>query len=166
MVVASGFTLAVVVAVLAVEDSPVYGLIAIVPLLDTCPNLADKPWGDNEYTVGLTPAQLLADLAIAFSGMGPAVRKMWHFNPSEISDEDLTRLPKVVMVISELDILFKSQLKFVQRLIAQGVDVNYLRVAGLHQVKDMDCTEACRAVREYVRQHAIGFMERACSTSY
>ena len=54
------------------------------------------------------------------------------------------------MVFATLDILYKSQLGFKDRLKAQGVEVAWMEVVGLHQVKDMDdvtcgpCSEAIR----------------------
>lgn len=70
------------------------------------------------------------------------------------------------MVLATLDILYKSQVEFKDRLQAQGVEVGWMEVDGLHQVKDMDkVTEAGRAVREYIKQQSIEFAKQAkCST--
>ena len=56
------------------SEIPVYGLIGLVPLIDTDPDLARNPWGDNESTVGLTSNRLLGDLRTIFEGEYPDYR--------------------------------------------------------------------------------------------
>lgn len=59
-------------------------------------------------------------------------------------------LPRTIMVSAGPDILYKSQVEFKNRLQAQGVQVYWKEVDGLHQVKDMCQTEAGREVGQYV----------------
>lgn len=163
-----GATLAIIVAAIAARNNePVYGLIALVPLIDTNPNLADDPWGDNENTIGLTPDRLLSDLNAAFKDDDPRVRDHWHSNPRQMPDEVMRSLPRVIMVLAKLDILYRSQWEFKTRLQAQHADLSYIKVNGLHQVKDLDCvTEAGREVRRYIRQVSKEFMvSAACSAN-
>jgi len=140
-------------------------LIGLVPLLDTAPDLADNPWGDNESTIGLTPDRLLGDLRTVFEGKYPDCRDHWHSNPRKMPDEVLRVLPRTIMVSATLDILHKSQVLFSNRLRAQGVEVDRMEADGLHQVKDMNqVTEAGCAVRRYVKQKSIEFAKHAkCS---
>ena len=137
----------------------------MVPLVDTDPDLADSPWGDNEGTVGLTPNRLLGDLGTVFEGIDPLLRNHWHSNPRKIPEEVVRELPRTVMALGKLDILYKSQVKFANLLRTQGVELDCMEVAGLHQVKDMDqVTAAGCSVREYVTQKSIEFVKRAkCS---
>jgi acetyl esterase/lipase len=74
-------------------------------------------------------------------------------------------LPPTIMVFASLDILYKSGLKFKDRLQAQSVAVSWMEANGLHQMKDMDrMTGAGREVRQYVTQKSIEFVEHAkCS---
>jgi acetyl esterase/lipase len=77
-------------------------------------------------------------------------------------DKVVRMLPRTIMVFATLDILYKSQVEFKNRLQAQGVEVGCMVVDGLHQVKDMDqVTEAGRAVRQYVTQKSIEFVMHA-----
>jgi acetyl esterase/lipase len=77
-------------------------------------------------------------------------------------DEVVRVLPSTTMVFATLDILYKSQVEFKNRLQAQGVEVGWKEVDGLHQVKDMDqVTGAGRAVRQYVTQESIKFVKDA-----
>jgi acetyl esterase/lipase len=137
----------------------------LVPLIDTDPDLADNPWGENEGTLGLTPAPLLGDIKTIFEGEHPNFRDHWHSNPCKMPDEAVIMLPKTIMVSARLDILYKSQVRFKDRLQAQGVEVGWMEVDGLHQVKDMDqVTKAGRAVRQYVTEKSIEFVKQAkCS---
>lgn len=71
-------------------------------------------------------------------------------------------LPSTIMVFAKLDILYKWQVEFKNRLEALGVVVSWKEVDGLHQVKDMDqVTEAGREVRRYISQKSIQFVEYA-----
>lgn len=162
-IIASGFTLAITVAAVAARnEEPAYGLIGLVPLVDTDPDLADDPWGDNEGTIGLTPDRLLGDLRTAFEGQHLDCRDHWHSNPCRMPDEVVRVLPRTVIVLATLDILHKSQVEFKDRLQAQGVEVDCLEVVGLHQVKDMDqVIEAGRRVRKFIKEKSIEFVELA-----
>ena len=137
-------------------------MINLVPLVDTEPDLSDNPWGENEKTPGLRPNRLLDDLKTLFEGEHPDFRKNWHFNPFKMPDEVVKELPRTIMVFGTLDILYKSQVKFKNRLQAQGVEVDCMEVDGLHQVKDMDqVTEAGRKVWQYVTQQSVNFVKSA-----
>ena len=130
----------------------------MVPLLDTAPDLAENPWGDNDSTIGLTPDRLLGDLRTVFEGKYPDCREDWHSNPCEMPDDVLRVLRRTVMVFATLDILHKSQVLFSNRLRDQGVEVDRMEADGLHQVKDMSqVTEAGCAVRHYIVQKTIEF---------
>ena len=159
--------MAISVAVIAAESGePAFGLIALVPLIQTDPDLADNPWGENESTLGLTPDRLLSDLKTTFDGKYPDCRDHWHSNPYKMSDEVVRMLPSpTIMVFAALDILYESDVEFKNRLQANGVKVSWMKANGLHQVKDMDqVTEAGRKVRQYATQKSIEFVERAkCS---
>ena len=141
-------------------------MIALVPLINTDLDLADNSWGENESTLGLTPDRLLGDLKTTFEGRHPDYRNHWHSNPYKMPDEIIRMLPKTIMVFATLDILYKSQVEFKNRLQAQGVEVDWIEVDGLHYVKDMDqVTKAGRAVRQYITQKSTEFMKHAkCST--
>lgn len=155
----------IVAAVAALNEIPAYGLIGLVSLLDTNPDLADNPWGDNESTIGFTLDRLLGDLRTVFEGKYPDCRDHWHSNPRKMPDEVLRVLPRTIMVSATLDILHKSQVLLSNRLRAQGVEVDWMEADGLHQVKDMDqFTKAGRAVRHYVTQKSVEFVKHAkCS---
>lgn len=164
--VARGATLAILLAAIMSQNHELlYGIIAVVPLIDTDPNLAAGPWGKNENTIGLTPRRLLADLDAAFRDKDPGFRVHWHNNPRKMPDEVMKKLPTVVMVLAKLDILYPSQVKFKARLEDQGVNLSWIEVDGLHQVKDMDrVTAAGRKVRQYILEASREFMKRAaCS---
>ncbi|KAK5074561.1 hypothetical protein LTR70_010157 [Exophiala xenobiotica] len=141
----AGATLAIIIAAIAARnDEPVYGLIALVPLIDTDPNLADDPWGDNENTVGLTSNRLLSDLEAAFND-DPRFRDHWHGNPYKMPDD-----------VSE----------FKERLRTRGVKVGGIEVDGLHQVKDMDqVTAAGRKARQYILRVSREFMKQAARST-
>ncbi len=144
------------------NEIPAYGLIGLVPLIDTDPDLAKDPWGDNESTVGLTPDRLLGDLRTVFEAEYPGCRDHWHSNPSKMPDEVIRMLPRTFMVSAKLDILYQSQVELSNRLQAQRVEVDCPEVVGLHQVKDMDqVTEAGRRVRRYIKEKSIEFVELA-----
>ncbi|KAK5069426.1 hypothetical protein LTR51_008676 [Lithohypha guttulata] len=163
-----GATLAIIVAGIAARNNePVYGLIALVPLIDTNPNLTDDPWGDNENTTGLTPDRLLSDLNAAFQNDDPRVRDHWHSNLRYMPNEVMRSLPRIFMVLAKLDILYRSQLEFKTRLQDQHADLSCIEVNGLHQVKDLDCvTETAREVRRYIWQASKEFMvSAACSAN-
>jgi len=140
----------------------VYGLIGLVPLLNTASDLADNSWGDNESTIGLTPDHLLGDLRTVFKEKYPDCRNHWHSNPRKMPDEVLRVLPRTIMVSATLDILHKLQVLFSNHLQAQGVKVNRMKADGLHQMKDMNqVTEAGCAMRRYVKQKSIKFAKHA-----
>lgn len=157
----SGATLAISLAAITAQNGePAYGLITLVPLTDTDPDLTDKPWGENQNSLGLTPDRLLGDLKTTFEEKHPDSRDHWHSNPCKMSDEAIRLLPSTIMVVAKLDILYRSQTKFKNRLQAQGVEVDWLEVDGLHYVKDMDkVTEAGRAVRQYIKHISIEYAE-------
>jgi acetyl esterase/lipase len=141
-------------------------LVGLVPLLDTAPDLADNPWGDNDNTIGLTPDRLLGDLRTVFEGKYPDCRDHWHSNPSKMPDEVLRVLPRTVMVSATLDILHKSQVLFSNRLRDQEVEVDWMEADGIHQMKDMSqVTVAGGAVRRYVMQKSIEFAKHAKSSA-
>lgn len=162
---ARGATLAIIIAVIAAQgNQPVYGLIALVPLIDTDPNFADNPWGENENTIGLTSDKLQRALDAAFRDEDPQFRDHWHNNPRKMPNDMIRKLPKMIMVSATLDILFPSQSDFKTRLQAQGVQLSSLEVDGLHQVKDLDrVTVAGREVRKYILQASRDFMKLAAS---
>jgi len=166
-IVTSGATLAIGVAGIAGRNNePAYGLIGIVPLIVTNPDLADDPWGENDNTLGLTPDRLMGDLQTAFQGQEPDCRDHWHHNPSQLPDDIIKELPKTTMVFAKLDILYKTQVEFGRRLKDQGVEVDWLEVDGLHYVKDMDkVTEAGRAVRQYIKRVSLEYAEAAKTTT-
>ncbi|KAF2789424.1 alpha/beta-hydrolase [Melanomma pulvis-pyrius CBS 109.77] len=158
-----GATLAIsIAAIVARNGAPAFGLIGIVPLIATDPVLANDPWGENESTLGLTPDRLLAQLKTTFDGEQPGCRDHWHSNPDRMPDQVVIALPKTTMILAKLDILYKSQEQFVRRLLGQGVEVDWIEVAGLHYVKDMDTvTDAGRAVRRYIKNTSIEYTEYA-----
>ena len=80
-------------------------------------------------------------------------------------DEAVIILPKTIIVSARLDILYKSQVRFKDRLQAQGVEVGWMEINRLHQVKDMDqVIKAGRTVRQYVTEKSIEFIKQAkCS---
>jgi hypothetical protein len=54
-------------------------------------------------------------------------------------------------VIGRHDILFKAQMAWIERLGRHGKHVDYVKVDGLHKVKDLDrITEAGRVARQYL----------------
>ena len=135
----------------------------MVPVVNTDPDLADNPWGENKNTIRLTPDQLLGDLGQAFDG-GPGDH--WHSNPWKMPDEVIRMLPQIVMVSARLDILYRSQVAYKNRLQAQDVQIDWTEFDGLHQMKDMDqVTDAGRAVRQYVTQKSIELARRAKCTA-
>ncbi|KAK5074437.1 hypothetical protein LTR70_010238 [Exophiala xenobiotica] len=163
----AGATLAILIAaIMARNHELLYGVIALVPLIDTNPDLAASPWGENENTIGLTPRRLLEDLDAAFRDEDPEFRLHWHSNPRKMPDYVMNQLPTVIMVLAKLDILYPSQVEFKTRLEDQGVNLSWIEVDGLHQVKDMDrVTAAGREVRQYILRASREFMKRAaCST--
>lgn len=148
----------IVAAIVARNAEPVYGLITLVPVINTDPDLTNDPWGKNERTVGLTPEQLLEDLKLVFQGELPDDRDHWHCNPLKMPDEVVRMLPAMIMVSAKLDILYQSQVAFKNRLQARGVKVDWSDFDGLHQMKDMDqVTDAGRAVRQHVTQKSREF---------
>lgn len=143
-----------------------YGLVALVPVTNTNPDLANDPWGENKNTVGLTPDRLLRDLSAAFQNESPDFRNHWHSNPCKIPDELMKLLPKMAIVAAKLDILYLSQSEFMGRLKTQNVDVSWIEVDGLHQAKDMDrVTAAGREVRQKVLQWSTGLTRHAAYES-
>ncbi|KAK5083833.1 hypothetical protein LTR05_006339 [Lithohypha guttulata] len=162
----AGATLAIIIAAIAARnDEPVYGLIALVPLIDTDPNLAGDPWGDNENTVGLRPTRLLSDLNAAFND-DPRFRDHWHGNPYKMPDDVVSMLPRTIILSAKLDILYRSQSKFKERLRTRGVKVSGIEVDGLHQVKDMDqVTAAGRKARQYILRVSREFIKQAARST-
>jgi acetyl esterase/lipase len=104
----------------------------LVQLINTDPDLADNPWGENEGTPGLTPNRLLGDLKIAFEREDPDFRNHGPSNPWKMPEEVVRMLPRTIMVSAKLDILYKSQVEFKDCLQAQGVQVDWMKVDGLH----------------------------------
>jgi hypothetical protein len=92
-----------------------------------------QPMGENESTLGLTPNRLLDDLKTTFEGKHPDCRNHWHNNPCKMPDEVVRKLPSTIMVFATLDILYKSQVTFKDRLQAQDMKVGWMEVDGLHQ---------------------------------
>jgi acetyl esterase/lipase len=123
-------------------------LISAVPLVDTAPDLLHDPWGDNNDAPGLTTSIFLDLLGKAFP---PKILDHWHFNPSIIPKEKVEQLPDLHLVIGRHDILFKAQMAWIERLGRHGKHVDYVKVDGLHKVKDLDrITEAGRVARQYL----------------
>jgi acetyl esterase/lipase len=103
----SGATLAIIVAAMAARnEEPVRGLITLVPVVNTHPDITDDPWGKNEKTTGLTPDELLGDLTLAFKREHPDDRDHWRSNPWKMPDKVVRMLPPMVMVSAKLDILY------------------------------------------------------------
>ena len=123
-------------------------LISAVPLVDTAPDLLHDPWGDNSDAPGLTTSVFLDLLGKAFP---PEIPDHWYFNPSIIPKEKIKHLPDLHLVIGRHDILFKAQMAWIDRLERYGKHVDYVKVDGLHKVKDLDrITEAGRVARQYL----------------
>lgn len=59
-------------------------------------------------------------------------------------------LSRIIMISATLEILYSSQVEFKDRLEAQGVQVDWKKIDGLHQVKDMSQTEAGREAKRYI----------------
>ena len=112
-----------------------HALIGIVPLVNTKQNLDMNPCGENEDTVGLTPKRLLDDLWDMSRNDRPAFLEHWHSNPCKMLDADMKLLPRTVLVFAKLNILYPSQTELEGRLRGAGVDLECLKVYGVHQVK-------------------------------
>jgi len=96
--IASDATLATSVgAIAAKNEQPAYGLIALVPLVDTNPDLASNPWGNNENSPGLTSHRLLDDLKAAFEGENPGWRDHWHSNPDSLPFPSYGYQPEILL---------------------------------------------------------------------
>ena len=93
-----------VAAIAALEEPPILGLIAIVPVVQTQPD-HNSAWGKNAYSPGLTPERLLKDLRVSFGGVDPVFRDHWHSDPWAMPDQVLQRLPGLIMVSTSIDIL-------------------------------------------------------------
>ena len=120
--------------------------MSLVPLFDTDPDPAANPWGENVHTVGLEPDRLLEDLEKAFNGDG---RDHWTRNSDKMPNEILKHVPRTVMVLAKLDILYPHSVTFRDRLKKQGVEVESLEVDSIHQVKELYNTEQGRKVWEF-----------------
>jgi hypothetical protein len=71
-------------------------------------------------------------------------------------NEIVKMLSSSIMMFATLDILYKSQVKFKDRLQAEDVKTSCMKIVELHQVKDMNqFTETCRAMRRYITQKLI-----------
>ena len=152
-------------ALAAQNNVPAYGLFTQVWLATTNPHTLSSSFGGNKHTLGLKSATLLNDLHAALENEDEEFRDSWHSDPFKMPAEVMKLLPPSVMVYAELDCLFESQMKHKDRLLAQGVDLSWCTVDGLHMVKDMDLeTDAGRRVREFVRLKSLEFIERFRST--
>ena len=121
--------------------------------------------GENKHTLELTSATLLNDLHAALKNENEESRDSWHGDPVKVPAEVIKLLPPSVMVYAELDCLFESQMKHKDHLLAQGADLNWCTIDGLHMVKNMVLkTETGRLVREFVRLKSLEFIERFRST--
>jgi acetyl esterase/lipase len=147
----------------AENGEPVYGVVAFVPLINTNPNPRGMPWGLVEDSPGLPPEKLLGSLNATFKYTKS--RDHWRKNPSRWSDSRLGTLPRMVIGIARHDILRPQTLDFGQRMLAQGANISYICVDGIHQVKDMDqITKAGQQIRKFMlnwcRVWCIGAVER------
>lgn len=107
--IASGTILAIIIAAVAAQNAePAYGLIVLVPLVMTDPDLADNSWDENESTVKLTSDRLLSDLRTTFEGKHSDRRDHWHNNSFKMLNEIVKMLSSSIMMFATLDILYKS----------------------------------------------------------
>ncbi len=73
-------------------------------------------------------------------------------------------LSSSIMMFATLDILYKSQVKFTDRLQAKDVKMSCMKIVELRQVKDMNrFTETDRAIRRYITQKLIDLVKQAKS---
>lgn len=107
--IASDTILAIIIAAVAAQNAePAYGLIVLIPLVMTDPDLADNSWDENESTVKLTSDRLLSDLRTTFEGKHSDRRDHWHNNSFKMLNEIVKMLSSSIMMFATLDILYKS----------------------------------------------------------
>ena len=141
-----------IAAILAQKEKPVYGLVLVVPLVDTCPDLAVDPWGQNPISFGLTTNRLLNELDERFGGLSGDRRNDWHYNPSKIPGKTIRKMGRITMIVSTFDVLLESQMRFRDQVKSSGPEVEWYQYDGLHMVNNMDQkTQAGRDVRHFLK---------------
>ena len=95
-----------------------------MPFVTTVPDLKEDRWGSNGNTWTLTNDRLRKELSAVFEGEFPDCRHDWHSDPNEMPDQVMRLLPPSVMVLAEFDVLYDSQINFINRLLAQAVTLD------------------------------------------
>ena len=133
-------------------NQPFHGVVAVVPLFDTNPDPRGNPWGLNADAPGLEPDRLMEELNNAFKRVQQDERNDWTINPDRMPKEILQHIPRTVMVLAYLDILYLNGISFKYGLRNQGVQVESLEVNSIHQVKELYNTEEGRRVWKYAKE--------------
>jgi hypothetical protein len=100
---------------------PPYGLITLVPLINTDPDLWSNPCMRSGRTPGLTPNRLLGALK---RGKHLDYRDHWQGDPCKMQERDHYDHG----VCDAKTFLYNSQVKLKHRLQAQGVEVDCMEV--------------------------------------